>query len=349
MEAGQARAKPSDKSLPSVLLRGAPLVQFPGKVDCNSPGHWENSTFYLFNSAPDPFRSFGPDLFHVGTASATKYDNKVNGGRWIEATYKDEDGTLYGWYHNEPHPVCPAKESLTAPLIGAVRSSDNGANWHDLGFIVEAPPDSLSCETQNKYFAGGNGDFSVILDDKKEYFYFFISTYHKKVSEQGVAVARMRYADRKSPVRKVWKWYQGKWEEAGLGGHVSPIFPVSVDWNRKDANAFWGPSVHWNTYLSTYVILLNRAIDGDWKQEGVYVTFNPDLGNPKAWTTPAKILDRKEIVSVPKMEAGWYPQVVGTDRTRRETDKRAGQSARLFVHGKSVWEILFRRPGETSK
>jgi hypothetical protein len=101
--------------------------------------------------------------------------------------------------------------------------------------------------------------------------------------------------------------------------------------------------------LSTYVILLNRAIDGDWKQEGVYVTSNPDLGNPKAWATPTKILDREEIVSVPKMGAGWYPQIVGTDKARRETDKGAGQSARLFVHGKSVWEILFRKPGETSK
>jgi hypothetical protein len=85
------------------------------------------------------------DLFHLGTASPTKYENKVNGGRRIEATYKDEDGTLYGWYHNEPHPVCPTRESLTAPLIGAVRSPDNGANWHDLGFILQAPPDSLSC------------------------------------------------------------------------------------------------------------------------------------------------------------------------------------------------------------
>ncbi|MBN2505832.1 MAG: hypothetical protein JXQ71_03970 [Verrucomicrobia bacterium] len=24
---------------------------------------------------------------------------KVNGGRWIEAAWRTEDGTLHGWYH----------------------------------------------------------------------------------------------------------------------------------------------------------------------------------------------------------------------------------------------------------
>jgi hypothetical protein len=334
------------KDLPSVTLQKAPLIQFPGTVDCNSPGHWDGDTFYLFNSAPDPVRYSGPDLFHLGKPSATQYDNQTNGGRWIESTCKDEDGTLYGWYHNEPKRVCPGKESLTAPRIGAVSSKDNGVTWHDLGFILEVPRDSLDCDTQNRYFAGGNGDFSVILDNQKEHFYFFISTYHRDVSEQGVAVARMRYADRGKPAGKAWKWYQGKWNEPGIGGRVSPIFPVNVDWNRKDADALWGPSVHWNAHLNLFVILLNRAIDKDWGQEGIYVTFNRDLGSPGGWSKPAKILNREEIVSVPQMGSGWYPQIVGTDNGKRETDRLARRSARLFVHGKSIWEIVFRKPGE---
>jgi hypothetical protein len=43
---------------------------------------------------------------------------------------------------------------------------------------------------------------------------------------------------------------------------------------------------------------------------------------------------------------GWYPQAIGTDKPRRATDKRAGKTARLFVHGQSKWEVEFRRPGE---
>ncbi|MPY90594.1 MAG: hypothetical protein GEU99_22065 [Luteitalea sp.] len=332
--------------LPSITLRKASLVQFPGPTDCNSPGHWDGGTFYLWNSAPIPLRSSGRDLFHLGVPKESSYHNTVSGHRWIEATYKEENGPLYGWYHNEPRNVCASSSSLTAPRIGAVLSNDNGATWRDLGFVLEAPRDSLFCQTKNHYFAGGNGDFSVILDTRREYFYFFISTYHKDPSEQGVAVARMRFADRNDPVGKVWKWRQGNWEAPGVGGQVSPIFSVARDWNRLDADALWGPSIHWNTYLNTYVMLLNRAIDKDWKQEGIYITYNSDLSRPGDWTAPKKILDREEIVAVPKMGPGWYPQVIGLDKDERETDKLAGRVARLFVHGKSIWEVVFRKPGE---
>ncbi len=57
----------------------------------------------------------------------------------------------------------------------------------------------------------------------------------------------------------------------------------------------------------------------------------------------------RKSVRVPDMRSGWYPQVVGIDAARRETDKLAGRLARLFVHGKSVWEIVFFRPGERAE
>ncbi|MEK7683829.1 MAG: hypothetical protein AAB466_00235 [Verrucomicrobiota bacterium] len=334
---------------PSVVLREAPLVQFRGAnstnlnhvgdTDCNSPAHWDGETLFLFNSAGHPWRSSGPDLFHLHqTYVRTAYNNQVNGGRWIECTWKADDGVLYGWYHNEPGGLCPGTR-LTAPKIGAVRSKDNGATWHDLGIILEARPNTLRCDTKNYYFAGGNGDFSVMADAQLEYLYFFISTYAGEVSEQGVSVARMRYADRDQPVAKVWKWHAARWNEPGLGGRVTPIFPVKTDWHRVEADAFWGPSIHWNTHLQQYVILLNRAQDGNWTQEGVYATFNPDLANPARWTPPAKILD-----SVGKDR--WYPQVLGLDKSKRETDKLAGRTARLFVRGQSRWEIVFLKPGE---
>src|SRR5207249_4674207 len=117
---------PSIQESPSVRLRAATLVKFPAKVDCNSPAHWDGDRLYLFNSAPEPWRSSGNSVFDLGQAVLTRYQNKANGGRWIEATYKDDDGTLYGWYHNEPHPVCPAREAFTAPRIGAALSHDNG-------------------------------------------------------------------------------------------------------------------------------------------------------------------------------------------------------------------------------
>jgi hypothetical protein len=357
----------------SVVIRDAPPLQFrgansaspdkPGDTDCNSPAHWDGDTLYVFNSAGHPWRSAGPDVAHLNASYIrTEYDNQVNGGRWIECTWKADDGRLYGWYHNEPGGLVPGK-GLTAPRIGAVRSDDNGATWHDLGLILEARPGTLFPETKNKYFAGGNGDFCCMLDRAGEFMYFYISTYGREphepagpgvaqvgnlsrpggVSEQGVSVARMRWADRDAPVGKVLKWHDHEWKEPGVGGRVTPFLPVAIDWHQENADAFWGPSIHWNTHLNQYVMLLNRAKDKDWTQEGVYVSFNRDVGDPTGWTKPVKIME-------PVGPDRWYPQILGLDPQRPDreggTDKLAGRRARLFVRGMSRWEIEFLRPGE---
>jgi hypothetical protein len=344
----------SSESLPQVSVREAPLLHFrganspspsqPGDTDCNSPAHWDRGTLYVLNSAGHPWRSAGPDLAHLDRDyRRCEYSNQANGGRWIECTWKAKDGLLYGWYHNEPGGICPGKhpespsQSLTAPRIGAARSRDNGATWEDLGLVLESAP-ILRCNTRNYYFAGGNGDFSVMLDSREDYLYFFISTYAGELAQQGVAVARMRWKERNQPVGRVYKWHQGRWEEPGLGGHVTPIFPARVDWHQADADAFWGPSVHWNTHLQQYVLLLNRAKDSRWSQEGIYICFSRNLSNPEAWSQPRKILES------PGPDR-WYPQVMGTAE-ELGTDKLAGAVARLFVRGQSRWELVFRKPGQ---
>ena len=336
----------SIRQAPTLQFRGAnsPNPQQPGDVDCNSPAHWEGDTLYLFNSSGHPWRLAGPDLFHLTQDyRRVVYNDSANGGRWIECTWKVEDGTLYGWYHFEPSGICPGSHpestnmSLTAPRIGAVRSKDSGTTWENLGVVLEAPP-LLRCDTRNYYFAGGNGDFCTMLDGKGEYLYFFISTYAGEADKQGVALARMPWKDRDNPAGKVWKWHEGNWREPGLGGGITPIFPAAIDWHRSDADAFWGPSVHWNSYLKQYVMLLNRAVDSHWKQEGIYISFNKNLSNPLGWSKPIKILDS------PGADR-WYPQVMGIDAAKHETDKVAGKVARLFVRGLSRWEIIFQRDG----
>jgi hypothetical protein len=146
----------------------------------------------------------------------------------------------------------------------------------------------------------------------------------------------MAFADRFNPEGKVWKYYNGAWTEAGRGGRVTPVFPVKTAWQTATPDALWGPSVHWNTYLNCYVMLLNHAAgDPGWSQEGIYVSFCSDLSRPESWTTPRKILDKSEF-------PGWYffyPQVMGLEAGG--TDRLAGKVARLYVGGTSNWEIEF--------
>ena len=88
--------------------------------------------------------------------------------------------------------------------------------------------------------------------------------------------------------------------------------------------------MHWNVYLGQYVMLLNHAKDTNWKQDGIYVSFNPRLDNPTGWSTPVKILSGGR----------WYPQVMGIE-AGAGTDKVAGRWARFFMGGSSEHMIQF--------
>jgi hypothetical protein len=350
-------------SLPSVTWHEVGLVQLPGvenanynmhEIDSNSPAFWNGDTFYMFNSYLHPWRYSGTDLSHLG--SPVKVEMGPTNDRlwtWIESAWIDNDGTLYAAYHYEPDNLCFADHHLpTAPKIAWMRSLDNGATWTDLGFILAADPENIRCDTKSTWDAGGEGDFSFIVDREKEYIYFFFSSYDKDFKQQGIGVARMRYADRDSPAGKIRKWYNGAFSQPGIGGRFTPIFPAKKDWHEGHADLMWGPSIHWNTFLNTYAIVMNHAIDSDMTQEGIYATYNSDLSNPAGWSEPQRILDRDQILKASRglridQSVGWYPEIVGTQWG--ESDKLCGQTGRFFMKGLSRLEIVFHKPNEASQ
>ncbi len=323
----------------SVEIRDAERLVMPGPVDSNSPALWHEGRFYLFNSANVPFLAVGEDAQDVFTQPSQEVF--VGGIRrrplWFEAAWRRADGSIYAWYHHEAAGACPDSD-LTVPVIGAAVSRDGGASFEDLG-IVLAPDHGANCEAQNGYFAGGHGDFTVIPDRDGRYFYFYFGNYGGPAEQQGVGVARMAVEDLDNPAGKVMKYFAGRWEEPGIGGRVSPVLPALVPWQEPDTDAFWGPAIHWNTYLELYVMLLNRACcSPGWPQEGIYISLNSDLSDPTGWTEPAPLLRSAEL----GVELGWYPQILGFEPG--ETDSIAGKKVRLFTHGVSYWEIEFHRP-----
>jgi len=259
----------------------------------------------------------------------------------MESVVPDFRGVLYGYYHNEMPSPCGGNRAV--PRIGAARSFDGGRTWKHLGFVLEAAPGTTQCQSSNRYFVGGVGDFSAILDRDRQYLHIYFSSYVNQLAGQGVAAARMRWSDRDSPVGRVAVWDAGVWRypDAEPDGPLTyptplPFLPAGGSWHgRTGVDAFWGPSLHWNTFLERYVMLLNRARDGSFAQEGIYLSHAASLDSPASWSAPQRLLAGGK----------WYPQVIGLE-PGSGTDRQAGQRARLFVGGASEYEIVFQSPDQ---
>jgi hypothetical protein len=161
-------------------------------------------------------------------------------------------------------------------------------------------------------------------------------------SDQGVAVGRLAWADRDAPVGRVSIWREGAWLPPRQATDLAaweypsgtPLSPPLRPWHdgQATADAFWGPSVHWNRYLERYVMLLNRARDESFNNEGIYVSYARTLNDPRAWSAPRKIMNG----------GGWYPQVAGLEPAVG-SDKDADRRARFFLTGRSERFIEFQK------
>jgi hypothetical protein len=346
---------PPPSAAPTVSLLRTPTVEFTGDVDSNSPvlktivdGQPTVVVFTSFGGVP--FRSSGPSLGDLSPAVPIEILSPPDGGLWIEAVIAADDGTWYGFYHNER--LRCGSMTRTAPRIGAIRSTDAGETWTNLGILIQASSSTFDCNTQNTYVVGGVGDFSATLDGDSRYLYLYFSQYGETPLEQGVVAARFLWTDRDAPVGKTEVWANGLWlapapfragallfsgfdERGQIWAMPQPmaIFPTPEPFHDGDArvDAFWGPSIHWNTYLERYVMLVNKAKDESFGEEGSYISYNAALSDPMGWSPPVRIIKG----------GTWYPQVVGLEVDGG--DASAGRVARLFSGGRSDYLLYFDR------
>jgi len=278
-----------------------------------------------------PVRASGAALESLRSEGPVSFASHPGHGVWVEAIIPADDGTWYAYYHHErPADFC-GRHDRQLPRIGAMRSTDRGQTWDDLGIILDAPPDTEACDSGNRFVLGGVGDVTAALDAEAKDVYLYFSQYTRDPASQGVAVARLAWADRDEPAGKATLWNDGAWLPDVSGTPLNP--PRQPFHDRSGANdVFWGPSIHWNTYLEQYVMLLNRAKDDQFGQDGIYVSYSPTLADPLQWTEPVRLMSG----------GGWYPQVIGTD-VGTGTDRTAGRRARFFVTGRSDRMIEFSR------
>jgi hypothetical protein len=324
------------QATPSARLVSAPRFELPGEIDSNNPAVWSlvegaQRLFVISSWGGVPVRSVGTSLESLQTQGPVGFVSHPGHGVWVEAIVPDDGGTWYAWYHHERSADLCGRPDRQLPRIGALRSSDHGHTWEDLGIVLDAPARSEACESSNRFVLGGIGDVSAALDADSKDLYLYFSQYVRDGAAQGVAVARMAWADRHEPAGKLTVWNDGAWLAEGLG---TPLWPTRQPFHDRSAasDVFWGPAIHWNTYLEQYVMLLNRAKDDQFGNEGIYISFSPTLSDPGQWTTPAKLMSG----------GGWYPQVIGTE-PGTGTDRTAGRRARFFITGRSERFIEFDR------
>ena len=337
---------------PFATLVPSASVTFPNEADSNSPAIWEmvegEWRLSMLNSVAGGARlSEGRSIQRLAAQGPVAFASAPpHGGFWFESVIRDTEA-WYGFYHNERDGVVCAGSGKVWPRIGAARSDDHGRSWVDLGPVLETPADSTRCVTNNHYFVGGVGDFSAVLDPDRLFVYLYYTQYVEADGRTGVSVARLAWADRDAPAGRVDVFAEGVWQpparvQAEVAGDVddwyypvaSPIMVAGDRWDNGNGgvNVFWGPSIHWNTSIESYVMLLNQAASNEWKQGGVYVSFNRRIDDPGGWTAPERLF-----------QGGvWYPQVIGL-APGEGTDTVAGPAARFFMGGRSDYTITFGR------
>ena len=270
-------------------------------------------------------------------------------GVWFEAVVPDADGRWYGFYHHErPADDC-RRPDRQLPRIGMARSADQGAHLGGPRHRPRRPAGQRGVRLRRTASSSAAWAMSrpCSITTRGTCTSTSVSTGASQ-RVQGVAAARLAWADRDAPAGKVTIWNDGAWLPAQwvAAGDATPelgtwIYPAGTPLVRPSrpfhdgqasADVFWGPSIHWNTYLEQYVMLLNRAKDEQFGQDGIYVSFAPGLGDPGAWSPPARLLGG----------GGWYPQVAGLE-TGAGSDRLAGRRARLFITGASSHVIEFER------
>ena len=287
-------------------------------------------------------------------------------------TADESDNTLYALYHNENYPLnFPYRpetgegylmKNWPVGLLGdtteaavcrirIMKSSDAGRTWSDKGIILEdkQPRMILKPDNTSVDFAGGVGDPSAVVSGS--YLYIFYSEYgypgsyeeasYEPATEwsgQCISVARIPLTELENPAKKAKRW-DGKNFTIPYDGIGTPIASLQIPLEEGGGPAssatskyYWGPSVSWNTYLQSWVLLMAKAERPKWGGSSIYISFNPhkDLGeafNSQEWTKPVLLLDKPGDII-------WYPSLQPTgshsDIRDKNTCLRMGQKARLY-------------------
>jgi hypothetical protein len=202
------------------------------------------------HSGMGPLRAKGTNFVSVVTQPIGRNENNKHvdrpymlGGMWYDAAEKK----LYAPMHCETHmrECMGHSKDNNERQIHLSSSTDKGATWKYEGPIVTRDDPAATWRgvhdfSSGCYWDGGDGDLCLFADTRGGYVYLYSNHYTWGGDVGGhvrYRVARCAMADKMAPGK--WKrFYNGKWEEPGLGGKASFV-PAKY--------------VMYNTYLKKYL------------------------------------------------------------------------------------------------
>lgn len=178
----------------------------------------------------------------------------ILGGMW----YNAKDKILYAPMHCEVAHYA----GIVKREIHLASSADKGLTWKYEGALLTANDPKnprLGPEYSGLQFDGGDGDHTIFVDERGGYIYIYTSHYLQvKIGSPGKAflrhrVARCAIADKMAPGK--WKrFYNGEWNEPGIGGKASYVNAFTVTYNtylKKHLSFNYMSGLSWCDDMST--------------------------------------------------------------------------------------------------
>jgi hypothetical protein len=192
---------------PPIVVRGP----FPDELDAPfSALRLADGSFRGFSANGATYAIEGPTLWDMGGPRQTVLEAGAPGsvndcGRWLTSTMRSGDQVL-GLVHQEAN--CDYNRGRTDKSMAIASSLDDGLTWTDLGTVI------TGTDMPQPGRINGEGDCTMV-DGVDGYLY----AYCLRNSDWQTIVARASASDPTD-----WqKYYEGVWNEPGLGGNATAI------------------------------------------------------------------------------------------------------------------------------
>jgi hypothetical protein len=283
----------------------------------------------------NPLGQVTPTIKVAGAAAALPDAGYAAGG----PIYRDpSSGTRLMFVHVERYPTGDPRDGSYAS-IGLARSTDDGRSWRFLGAIFtqnltyeqyRADPGRCGSDVENRHYAVVNtsfGQYVIRSEGGTDYFYIYGADAQQPPSDAGAcpvsfAVARAPVSEvldaaRRGEVSDWHKYFDGSWDEPGLGGRSSDVWPgtrlLSFD-------------VSYNEYLHRYILVMPDLISGN--RFALQISESAD---GVSWSTPTNAFETRGEI--------YAPTIVGLGPDPRRTDQAFYV---LYTNSPKQWAIQSR-------